>query len=397
MMNRWAYLLIVGALLFTGCAQLAVADPTPIAMEPAASQSQDSDRKIIAEAVFEPVRWSELRFTSSGMVMEVLVEEGDEVAQGDLLVRLDPSDVEIRIEEAEAALARASAQLAQVRAGPRQEEIVAAEAELADSRAGLARAMANRDQLKAGALEAEVAAAQAEVAGAETEQLVLLNRRNDAYDEDRKKDEDERKQADYALLAANEAVAAARLRLETAQGIGYARLRAAQAGVVLASAQQKLAQARLELLRAGVRPEDIAVSEVLVQQAEAALETAKGVLEHTEIRAPFAGTVTKVTGDVGETVAPGDAIVVLAALDQLQVLTTDLTELDVARLREGQPVIVKVDALPELWLSGNVAGIDLQAVDHHGDVTYPVTVELEEAVPELRWGMTAMVEIGFER
>jgi hypothetical protein len=75
------------------------------------------------------------------------------------------------------------------------------------------------------------------------------------------------------------------------------------------------------------------------------------------------------------------------------VFTTDLTELDVAHLSQGQSVLVKVDALPGISLPGRVARVDLQSVDHHGDVTYPVTVELEERAPELRWGMTAMVEI----
>jgi HlyD family secretion protein len=142
-----------------------------------------------------------------------------------------------------------------------------------------------------------------------------------------------------------------------------------------------------------VRPEEIAVSEVLVQQAEAALETARAALAHTEIQAPLAGTVTEVAIDVGETAAPSDVIVVLATLDRLQVRTTDLNELDVARLSEGQRAVVKVDALPDASLPGRVAGIDLLAVDHHGDVTYPITVELEDLAPELRWGMTAMVEI----
>jgi multidrug efflux pump subunit AcrA (membrane-fusion protein) len=393
MMNKWTCLLLTGALLLTGCGQLTLPDATPAGTEPAAPQSQDLDRKIIAEAVVEPVRWSELHTTSGGTVIEVLVEEGGDVDEGDLLVKLDPSDMELRVQEAEAALALARAELAQAKAGPRREEILEAEAQLADAAAGLARALAQRDQLNAGALEAEVAAAQAEVAGAETEQLVALNRRNDVYDDDRKKDEDARKQADYDLVAANEALAAARLRLEAAQGTGYARLRAAQAGVTLASAQEDASAAQLELLKAGVRPEDIAVSEVVVQQAEAAVETAKAALEHTMIRAPFAGTVTTINAEVGETVAPDDVIVVLAALDELQVFTTDLTELDVAHLSQGQSVLVKVDALPGISLPGRVARVDLQSVDHHGDVTYPVTVELEERAPELRWGMTAMVEI----
>jgi multidrug efflux pump subunit AcrA (membrane-fusion protein) len=366
--------------------------PEPTPADTGSTVSEDTDGKIIGEAVIEPVRWSELHFTSSDTVVAVLAGEGEEVDEGDVLVQLDASDVQLAVQEAEAALALAKAQLAQVRAGPRREEMVEAEGQLADARAGLARAVAQRDQLTAGAMEAEVAGAQAEVAGAETEQLVALNRRNDAYDEDQK-DEDVRKQADYELLAANEALAAARSKLETAQGIGYARLRAAQAGVALASAQQAVCEAQLELLRAGVRPEAIGVSEVLVQQAEAALETAKAALEHMEVRAPFAGTVTTINVEVGETVGPGDVIVVLATLDQLQVRTTDLNELDVARVSEGQAVVVKVDALPDVGLPGRVARIDLQAVDHHGDVTYPITVELEEALPELRWGMTAMVEI----
>jgi HlyD family secretion protein len=333
-----------------------------------------------------------LHFTGSGEVVKVLVAEGEAVDEGHLLVQLDASDLQLRVQEAEAALALAKAQLAQVKAGPRQGEIVEAEAQLADAMAGLARAEAQRDQLTAGAMEAEVAGAQAEVAGAETEHLVAQNRHRDAYDEDQK-DKDVRKQADYELLTAREALAAARTKLDAVRGIGYARLRAAQAGVALASAQQDVSEAQLALLRAGVRPEEIAVSEVLVQQAEAALETARTALGHTELRAPFAGTVTNTNVEVGETAGPGDVIVVLATLDQLQVRTTDLTELDVARVSEGQPAIVKVDALPDVSLPGRVARIDLQAVDHHGDVTYPITVELEEAEPQLRWGMTAMAEI----
>ncbi len=84
---------------------------------------------------------------------------------------------------------------------------------------------------------------------------------------------------------------------------------------------------------------------------------------------------------------------VLAILDRLQARTVDLTELDVAQLTEGQAAVVKIDALPDVELSGRVARIGLRSVDYRGDVTYPVTVELEENVPGLRWGMTALVEI----
>jgi HlyD family secretion protein len=84
---------------------------------------------------------------------------------------------------------------------------------------------------------------------------------------------------------------------------------------------------------------------------------------------------------------------VLADLDRLQARTTDLTELDVARVAVGQPVVITVDGLPEVKLEGHVARIGLRAEDYRGDVVYPVYVEFDEEVPELRWGMTALVEI----
>jgi hypothetical protein len=56
-------------------------------------------------------------------------------------------------------------------------------------------------------------------------------------------------------------------------------------------------------------------------------------------------------------------------------------------------VVVTVDALPDVELRGHVIRIGLQSVDYRGDVTYPVYVELDDDTPELRWGMTAMVEI----
>jgi hypothetical protein len=86
-------------------------------------------------------------------------------------------------------------------------------------------------------------------------------------------------------------------------------------------------------------------------------------------------------------------VAVLATVNQLEVHTIDLTELDVARVEEGQAAAVTADALPGTRFQGSVAHVGLRSVDYRGDVTYPVTVELEEVTPELRWGMTALVEI----
>jgi HlyD family secretion protein len=400
MKKRWVFLslllsllFLVGATWLVGCGQAGTAEPVTEEAVPVVSPGAEGE--VIAEAVIEPVRWGELRFTGGGRVVEVLVDAGDEVAEGELLVRLNPTDAGLRVQEAEAALAAARAQLAQVKAGPRAEEIAEAEARLSDAEAALSRAVARRDELTGGALEAGIAAAQAEVAAAQAEQLRVREEHRDVHeqagsgaDADRAKED-----ADYRLYAANEALAAAAVRLQAQQNITAAQQRDVGAGVWLAAANVDVAQAELELLEAGVVAEDVAVSEAAVQQAEAALATARAALERTELRAPFAGTVTQVNVEVGETATPGQVIVVLATLDRLQVRTSDLTELDVARVAEGQAATVTVDALPNLRLSGHVARIDLQSVDYRGDVTYPIYIELDGAAPELRWGMTAMVEI----
>jgi len=390
----------------TGCGGAATpAEAVPADEIPVVSQEAD---KVVAEAVIEPARWSELRFGSGGTVVEVLVEEGDVVSEDDLLVRFDPNDAEPAVQEAEAALAAAQAQLAQVKAGPRPEEIAVAEARLEAAGAALDQAAAQRDQLTTGATEADVAEAQAQLAAAQSQQWQAEEQHDRTMDCIHFKLPDGTKRticpalgaheelARYQLQAANDALAAAQAQLEAAQGGAGAQIRAAQAGVSSASAQRDAAQARLDLVKAGGTPEQVAAAEAAVAQAAASLAAAKAALERTEIRAPFAGTVTEVNVDAGDTSRPGAVVVVLATLDRLQAHTTDLTELDVARVAEGQTAVVTVDALPDVQLRGRVARIDQQSVDYRGDVTYPVIIELDEDMPGLRWGMTALVEIEAE-
>ena len=70
-------------------------------------------------------------------ILEVLVREGDRVAQGQLLVRLDPAATDARLAQARAAVAQAEGLLAERVTGPRREEILAARARLAGAQARL--------------------------------------------------------------------------------------------------------------------------------------------------------------------------------------------------------------------------------------------------------------------
>jgi len=68
--------------------------------------------------------------------------------------------------------------------------------------------------------------------------------------------------------------------------------------------------------------------------------------------------------------------------------TSDLTELEVVDVREGQQVDIAPDALPGLTLKGTVESISQSYKLQGGDVLYTVKIRLDGTDPRLRWGMT---------
>ena len=375
------------------------------AAEPPRAPAYES---ITAEAIVEPARWSALGFKASGDVVEVLVEEGDTVEAGQLLVRLDATDIQLAVAEAEAALVAAKAELQARTAGPRPEDVAGTEAQLEAALGGLAQAAAQRDDVAGGPPAAQVAAAQAQLAQAIADYNVAWNQHEKTMkcytyeNEDGEKETtcpalgpmEERARANVEI--AEQQIAAAQALLDQLySGADRELLRAANAGVAASAAQREAMQAQLDLLLAGASTEEIAAVRVKVTQAEVGLETAKAALSYTEVRAPFAGTVTSVMVEVGNSMRPGQVAVVLATLDELQARTTDLTELDIVHVSVGQPVVVTADGVPGMEFPGVVSDISLRGEESRGQVVYGVTVDLIdlESVP-LRWGMTAWVEFG---
>ena len=90
---------------------------------------------------------------------------------------------------------------------------------------------------------------------------------------------------------------------------------------------------------------------------------------------------------------PGQPVLVLGDLDTLQVETTDLDEIDIARIQTGQRADLTFDALPEEVLTGEVVRIAPMSTPGQAATTYKVIVEFDEIDPALRWGMTAFVDI----
>jgi multidrug resistance efflux pump len=193
---------------------------------------------------------------------------------------------------------------------------------------------------------------------------------NDSTREDRKEDYDDA-QADY-----NAAVK--RFQYETE----------------LTTAQANLQKALddFAIWKDGPDPKDVAVAQARLDNAKAALAAAEAKLEDLELLAPFSGTVSEVNVRLGEWVNPGQPVLVVANLADLQVETTDLNEIDAARVKVGNPVTVTFDALPGVEVKGVVKSVAPKASEGSG-VNYTVVVTLDELPELLRWGMTAFVDI----
>ena len=112
-----------------------------------------------------------------------------------------------------------------------------------------------------------------------------------------------------------------------------------------------------------------------------------------DLKAPFAGIVANLDVRPGEYVQPGVSFASLADVTAFQVETTDLTELNVTRTREGQPVKLTFDAVQGLELPGKVTRIKALGTKERGDILYTVTVKPDRQDDRLLWNMTAAVNI----
>ncbi len=444
--------ILVAVILTAGCNKEATTQATPEEQIPVVARAGN---RVVAEGVVEPARWSDLSTKTGGDVASVNVQNGDRVETGDLLARLETTELDLALQRAQQDLVAQQAaldlllrgasdkaiartdkeiadQVAQAEIALRAQELQLEKARLDDPAIDLAAAEARIKQLQAQMTQVRAQDPSAEIAAAQVgleRAKIALDDTQDEYNKalDRPWEDQEirdawakqleQRQLDYRLAQAQLEGAQKAQRAHTLSLRGLeAQIEEAETQLERTKIAQQMypvtletlaadvdaARAHLESLRTTDNPlrdeppeEQIAQAEVGVRKAEIAVAQIEEQMEDAELRAPFAGTVADIDIEAGDQVSPGQVVAVLATLDQLQVRTTDLTELDVGRISVGNAAKVSVDALPDVKYDGVVSEIGLQGKDYRGDVVYEVIVEFTDAglSESLRWGMTGMVEI----
>ncbi len=450
-----AWLTVVVLLSLTACAK-AKTSSTPAGEGTAVPVVSSGNADMVAaEGSVEPARSSELSFKIPGKVVEVLVETGGRVEAGAPLIRLDARELTLALRSAQQDAAAQQAALQQLLKGAsdkviaradkaNQDQIAQAEVALRakqlqleqargeDPAIGVAAAQARVDQLQRllaqtraqdpgpGITVAQVALERARIALADTQDE--YNKALDRPWEDQAIRDTwakrlEQAQLDYraaqaqlnsaqngqrAYLAGLDVIAAQIKEAETQIAQALVTQKTFSTTLDILSADVDAARLSLDALRTWDNPyrdqasdEEIAQARALVEKTQIAVETLQLKLEDTELVAPFSGTIVDVQAKVGDQVNAGQVVLVLATLDQLEIHTKDLTELDVGRVAVGQAASITADALPGRTFQGTVTEIALRSQDYRGDVVYQVTLVPgnEEAAGALRWGMTTMVEI----
>ncbi|MBU1879915.1 MAG: efflux RND transporter periplasmic adaptor subunit, partial [Chloroflexi bacterium] len=331
---------------------------------------------LTAEAQVVPVQWAALAFKSGGPVVSVAVQEGDAVTAGQELARLDDAELRYAVEKAKANLASAEADLAQLKEGAQPGDVAAAQADLDAAQAELTR-------VRRGATAEEIAVADAKVKQAEVE----VSKAESNYERVKAWGGQAATEAAHALNAAHAALSVAQAEL--------ARVKAPPTTEAIAAAQAQVdrAQAAVTKLEAGATTGEVAVAQAHVNAAQVSLNQAEAALSDVILKAPFDGTVARLELRAGEMASPGMAVIWLGDLTAWLVETTDLTELEVADIREGDPVLVTSEAIPGLRLPGQVTHVQSFGKKKKDEILYTVVVTPETAAyyDRLRWNMTALV------
>ena len=356
---------------------------------------------VSATGNIQPESDAKLTFQVAGQVAEVLKQQGDRVAKGEAIAKLDTTDLSIAVSQAEASFQQAKTNVSNA-----EQAVIVAQA--------------NYSRTVEGARPSDVAAAQAAYNAA-------IENYNKAKKGPTAQDlgvvEASLKQAQFAydmqfkLNPAAIGASPAALQLEQATNAynsakaQYDKVALGADSAALAGALQQVQSAKAALDKAKEPARSFDVDQVEAQVSQASLQldnartaqklaelqaqSAKRKLEQATLTAPKDGVLSALTAKVGE-MTSGQPVATLVDDSKLHIdITVD--EIDVAKVKVGQDVVVTLDALAGTELRGKVERISPTSTTINGVVSYVVRVVLTQTSANLRTGMTANASIVLDK
>jgi len=385
---------LLGALLVAGLgiwfAFRAIAPAEdPVAAAGSPNETAPAEQVIVAKGKVQASRSVSLSFPLGGQVAEVYVAEGDTVTAGQLLARLDDTDLEFQVQAAQETLALNAVQLTALQAKNNDADVREAESQVAAAQANLKSLRARYQRLKSERMVAEINLARANLEKAR----VAVQRAQAAYDRVAWRPDIGARPESRALQEATIEYEAAKANYEARVQALNQELQELEASIAQAQANLQAAEARLDKVRQGPAASEVEAAQIRLRQARIALERARAQLDKTLLKAPFAGTVMTLFAHPGEVVAGGSPVVTLADLSSLQV-EAEVDELHVLQIATGQQARIRFNALPEQVFEATVRSISPRYRElANGDVVYPVLLTFDaQDLPGVRPGMTARVE-----
>ncbi len=365
-----------------------------------------------------------LAFTTNGRLLDLHVQTGDTVAEGDLLAALDDESLQDALVNAELGRRQAQNSLDQNQLSldkllnwqPDDSAVAQAEANIAAAESGLENAQSQDSVAYSNITSARIRLEQAqrnlERAQKEYETAFDAGREWELYIDDPSCRTGEqhpnctgqpysdkiKAERDYVQLAVPNAeddlaIAQAAYNLAVA-GLNDDSAVGAEASI--ASARQALDQAL-----SGPKAEDIAAARLQVEQAQLSMEqaeinlaNAQEALPDAQLFAPTAGTVLSLDALPGAFVGAGTPVVTLLNTADLQFQTSNFSERDLAQIAPGQAVVITLKSYPNDALEGQVLRVAPVAQGTLGDAaTFTVIITLAPTDLDLLPGMTGRVEI----
>lgn len=367
---------------------------------------------------------ADLGFAQAGRIAGTYAAVGDHVAAGTVLAETENGDLRAAVDQKQAALGEAQANLDALLAGTRPEEVANDETSVAQATQALSDAAqsayaAADDAVRSktdvvylvppvstaslaftisdSSLETNVENERSSLASA------LLSWKTELSSSDSAAAHAAKAEATLAAVTAylndlayalTKAVPSATITTYQAD-VASARssVTAAASALTTAETAYRSATGALTLAQAGSTPEDIAAGRASVAAALADLESARAALAKTQVVAPFTGIVTKMDAKEGEIVSPSDSQISMQS-DGTFEIEVYVPEVAISGVSTGQAATTTLDAYgPEVSFPAKVIAVDPAETEQDGVPTYKTTLEFAKNDPRIRSGMTADVTI----